>query len=235
MTTAQQQEELLLLSPPGQFDAVASELTSLGMDASVVTAARTKHAEKTGSQLLQDTATTASADGTSTPFLGELETAMASYKAKYYSTEPVEMSYSVNNTTSDSTKTGLDMFAQRLDTTNFTSASWHGQWSLDESNGTIAGTLTIHVHCFESGNVQMQTKKTFNPTKVQDAGSAKSYVNQISRWEAGLLTELTDMYEQTMTDKLKTLRRVMPITRTRMEWNVLSHRMVQNLSSTGGK
>ena len=41
---------------------------------------------------------------------------------------------------------------------------------------------------------------------------------------------LDDMYDTLNTDTLKAMRRVMPITRTKMEWNVSSVRMTRQVN-----
>jgi len=56
-------------------------------------------------------------------------------------------------------------------------------------------------------------------------------VKQIGDWEQEVVDSVAELYDS-MGEKLKSLRRVMPVTRTKMEWNVLSHRMVKLLGDT---
>ena len=59
---------------------------------------------------------------------------------------------------------------------------------------------------------------------------ASSVLLQIKSWEEmEVVNKLEIMYESMGSIYLKRLRRVMPVTRTKMEWNVLSHRVAQTL------
>jgi hypothetical protein len=80
----------------------------------------------------------------------------------------------------------------------------------------------------------LETKKELSKTvdaSKSGGNLAKSIKNQIATMEASVAAELEEMYD-TMDDKLKALRRVLPIMRTRLDWNVLSHRMVKKLEES---
>jgi capping protein alpha len=83
----------------------------------------------------------------------------------------------------------------------------------------------IHAHYFEDGNVQLQStkaipQKTVPFTEVLDA---------IKKAENDLQAGLEDMYQNMNEETLRDMRRVMTVSRTKMEWNVNAQRMVRTL------
>ena len=51
-------------------------------------------------------------------------------------------------------------------------------------------------------------------------------MKKVQAWEdKEVMDKLADMYERMNNEYLKSLRRVMPITRTKMDWNVMAHRV----------
>ena len=114
-------------------------------------------------------------------------------------------------------------FCQRIDTINCHAGSWTAEWTI-KSSGTVQGTVIVQAYSYEEGNIQLNTTREFGPENGD-------VVKLIAKWEQQLLDSLTETYD-TMGDKLKALRRVMPVTRTRMDWNVSSHRMRKMLGDT---
>ena len=75
-----------------------------------------------------------------------------------------------------------------------------------------------------------------NDNAEEQLSWAKSIVKQIQAWEdTEVMDKLTDMYERMNNEYLKSLRRVMPITRTKMDWNVMAHRVRITLGEGYGK
>mmetsp|Transcript_30629 Transcript_30629/g.45326 ORF Transcript_30629/g.45326 Transcript_30629/m.45326 type:complete len:262 (+) Transcript_30629:44-829(+) len=125
----------------------------------------------------------------------------------------------------------------------FYSGSWNGGYTLSiqsdaNTNATLyelKGVAHIHAHAFENGNVQLRCKREFGPISFNhdhDEGIvANKIARQIQEWEMELLDALRDMYRRMGDEMLKSMRRVMPLSRTRMDWNVQPHRTVKSLNT----
>jgi hypothetical protein len=84
----------------------------------------------------------------------------------------------------------------------------------------------VQAHSYEEGSIQLNTTRKFGPEQGD-------VVKLIEKWEQELIDSIAETYDS-MGEKLKSLRRVMPVTRTRMDWNVLSHRMRKMLGDSNG-
>ena len=72
---------------------------------------------------------------------------------------------------------------------------------LGDGEAIVSGTVKVRAHYFEDGNVQLQT------TKVRTAESA-------------LQCGLERMYDNVSVKTAKAMRRVLPITHVKMNWNI---------------
>jgi capping protein alpha len=99
---------------------------------------------------------------------------------------------------------------------NFISGQWRSEFRYDPATGTLSGTLTAHVHYYEDGNVALSTDKTVDPTSVPPDGAA------IVRKIAALETRYQEEVNRTLVDmnetSFKALRRQLPVTRQKVEW-----------------
>ena len=108
--------------------------------------------------------------------------------------------------------------------------------SLTESNKidvAVVGDMKIHAHYFEDGNVQLQSNKQFPSKNVtilhpeSDFGS--TIVSHIRACETTLEQGLSDMYLNMNEETFRQMRRLMPVTRNKMEWNINAIRMVRQI------
>jgi len=126
--------------------------------------------------------------------------------------------------------------AKRVNLGNFWTGGWKSTHIVDIS-GPKKGKLSTHVnanvHYFEEGNVQLNTdyEEDFD-VKVDDAeGTAKSVVDIVTKVENKFQKNLEEMYLNMHTQTFKAMRRFLPITRTKMDWNPNAHRMVAQLTT----
>lgn len=117
---------------------------------------------------------------------------------------------------------------------NFWSGKWNSIWTVNLSgqSATVTGEIKIHVHYFEDGNLQLQSNKsvpasTINFSSNSDLGS--QLVRHIQNQESILQNGLEDMYSNMNNETFRSMRRIMPITRTKMDWNVNAVRMVRQV------
>ena len=108
--------------------------------------------------------------------------------------------------------------------------------SLTESNKidvSIVGDMKIHAHYFEDGNVQLQSHKQFPAKNVTilhpDTDFGTPIVSHIRNCETTLEQGLSDMYVNMNEETFKQMRRLMPVTRNKMEWNINAVKMVRQI------
>lgn len=117
---------------------------------------------------------------------------------------------------------------------NFWSGKWTSSWSIEFSgeSASVSGEIKIHAHYFEDGNVQMVTNKSIPAHSISFSSEsvlASAVVSHIKNSESALQTGLEDMYSNMSEETVKSLRRTMPITRSKMDWNLNSVRMIRQV------
>jgi len=127
---------------------------------------------------------------------------------------------------------------------NYWSGRWNSTWTVQfestssSSNSstsgscTISGDIKLHAHYFEDGNVQLISTKSIPVTKLSfnnDDEFTQLIVSLIDTSEGTVQKGLEDMYANMNEETFRAMRRLMPITRTKMEWNVNAVRLNKNL------
>jgi len=134
-------------------------------------------------------------------------------------------------------------YAEKVDASNQHSGSWKATWkieNLESSAGEISGQVIVHSYAYEEGNVQLKIDKEFPPVVVGKASTNEGeepslvggIVQQIMKWETIILGILASMNDGISSDHLKSIRRVLPITKTKMNWDAVAHRSVKTLKKT---
>lgn len=125
----------------------------------------------------------------------------------------------------------IAMTAKNINFKNFYGGEWLSEWKLD-SKSTLEGTVKINAHYFEDGNVQLKLNKTFSyPMELKgdpDEG-CKKILEKIRISEDQILVGLDTLYESLPTQVFKTMRKALPVTNTKMDWNLHVHKMVNTL------
>lgn len=133
----------------------------------------------------------------------------------------------------DSSKLVIVLSAERANLRNYWSGKWTSRWEMDcsDSPSTLSGSIRVHVHYFENGNLQLQTKK--QDTRKIEFSDPKSLANAIveavREAEDQVQSNLEDIYINMSNETFKEMRRVTPITQMKMDWNISQHRAIRHL------
>mmetsp|Transcript_33863 Transcript_33863/g.41524 ORF Transcript_33863/g.41524 Transcript_33863/m.41524 type:complete len:247 (-) Transcript_33863:349-1089(-) len=227
---------LLLSSPPGQFDLILSDLRNVltGTDSSALpslTPAWINTVRSEYQKRVHDPrAATASDDAIpNNEFHASLKSAVEKYVRSNYSHRGVVSAHAV---TAENGKYTVTIFSERISLANFNAGSWSSRWIVDPINGSVSGgAVDVRAHCFENGNVQLRSLKEVTGAKVTDPVAANA-VKKIKEWEEGVMAELEEMYEGVGDGMLKSFRRVLPLAKVKMDWDVNVHRFVKTLNET---
>ena len=157
-----------------------------------------------------------------------IQTEVQNYLSKHFSGGVTALGvYSSNK------KITVVISGEKLNLKNYWSGSWVSKWTVT-TNNEVSGNSKIIAHYFEEGNVQLNTTKTFPEFKCEggsDESLAKSVATKIGECEQALQLGLYQMYGAMSEETLKSMRRVLPVTRTKMEWNSAAHKMTKQLTN----
>lgn len=108
----------------------------------------------------------------------------------------------------------------RFNPHNFWNGRWRSVWTFH--SGELTGHFKIVVHYYEDGNVQLNTDTT-QTVNVSGGGSpdaiAGAAFKAIAKSEQSYQESLDSSYRSMGDTTFKALRRALPITRSRIDWN----------------
>jgi len=120
---------------------------------------------------------------------------------------------------------------------NFWNGRWRAVWTaVFRPNGEVKleATIRVNVHYYEDGNVQLSTN-TKKKTTVQGGNASVTAANifkAIAKIETEFHNSLEQSYNTMGETTFKALRRVLPITRQKIDWNKIRNmRVGQELGS----
>jgi capping protein alpha len=112
----------------------------------------------------------------------------------------------------------------RFNPHNFWNGRWRSVWTYH--GGELVGHFKIVVHYYEDGNVQLNTDTT-QTLKISDSGNdatiSKEALKVIAKAEQQFQESLDQSYRTMGDTTFKALRRALPITRTRIDWNKIKN------------
>ena len=243
-------DELMRAAPPGEFDNVLAQLQHVGPE---------PLSETTLNRLQSEHKKVTCVEGTNAqsnhPLAQALGEEMKLFQKEKFHSRGITARYAVIPTDNKETVI-LRTYTERIDRNNKFAGSWAAEWTvqslklfqgLKQTKVKLWGSIAIHAYCFEDGNIQLRSTRNFAEKTVtasvhqEPPADDEDYVpppsleamvvEQIALWEEQLLDECESQFEK-FPAKLKGIRRVLPITRTRMKWDVVAQRNVQTLQNT---
>lgn len=134
--------------------------------------------------------------------------------------------------TSDDSQIALLTVASKYSPANFWNGRWRSSYLFTPSSSTLTGTIAVDVHYYEDGNVRLLTNKAVN-VKVGGSGAA-DVVKAIALAEKAYQEDLNKAFGGLAEGAFKSLRRQLPITRQKIEWEKISgYRLGQDIG--GGR
>ncbi|OQR88924.1 F-actin-capping protein subunit alpha [Thraustotheca clavata] len=162
------------------------------------------------------------------PYRLALQNALDDYSLAQYTNQGVVAVVSTGEN-----EIAIVISTERINLRNYWSGRWTSQWKLqlEGQAATLSGSIDLHVHYYEDGNVQLQSRKDVEQTiTYHDPSSLASAVAQaIIDEEHVIHSNLEDMYINMSEETFKEMRRVMPVTQTKMDWSIHAHRTAKDL------
>jgi len=119
----------------------------------------------------------------------------------------------------------IQLVANRYNPGNFWSGRWRSKYEIDLESKSVAGTIIATVHYYEQGNVQLTTDFAPSlslPPTAPSTQAAKQLLLQIAEQEDAYQTALSDTYQDLGEKRFKSLRRALPMTRNKIDWEKIS-------------
>ena len=104
---------------------------------------------------------------------------------------------------------------EKLNDSNFYNGKWAAVYEWDERSGKLSAVVKVRVHYYEDGNVVMNTAKEEDLGQVSSAAAVIDKIAQYEKsYELSVLKKVNVLNEE----KFKNLRRLMPISRSKIQW-----------------
>ena len=120
--------------------------------------------------------------------------------------------------TSDGTSIILLLAAHKYSPSNFWNGRFRCIYTYSPSTNTLIGTIKCDVHYYEDGNVRLTTTKVVPETNLPSGAKAGDVIREVAKAEKRYQEELNRGFSELNDSSFKGLRRQLPITRQKVEW-----------------
>ncbi|KAG1906474.1 F-actin-capping protein subunit alpha [Suillus fuscotomentosus] len=123
------------------------------------------------------------------------------------------------------TRFTIQIVSNKYNPSNYWAGRWRSHYEIDFESRTIQGRVLVNVHYYEQGNVQLSTSNDSSisiPAAVSSlspASSASKIFALIEAEESRCQASLNDAYHEMGEKTFKGLRRALPLTRQKIDWD----------------
>ena len=156
----------------------------------------------------------------------EIEKKMKQYLEKCYKMEVTRYNVYFDG---NANKIIILISVHNLNLKSFWSGEWLSTWEYDINGKQIKGTLKANTYYYEEGNIQFNLDTKFNGTASGGdfASIADSLIEFIKTSENSVQLELEKVYDELSENYIKPLRRKLPVTGTKKNWNINQRNLAQ--------
>lgn len=108
------------------------------------------------------------------------------------------------------------ILGQKLNKSNFYTGLWKSVYTVDAS-GSIGGSVDLDIHYYEDGNVRLAFNEATPSASLADV-SASAIVNFINKAENDATVKILDDFTLLNQKYFKNLRRLLPVTKLKINW-----------------
>ncbi|KAG9237041.1 F-actin-capping protein-like protein subunit alpha-2 [Amylocarpus encephaloides] len=142
-------------------------------------------------------------------------------------------SYGVYPIENDS-KIAVLVVANKYSPNNFWNGRWRSLYIYSPSSSQLEGSMKVDVHYYEDGNVRLLTTKPVS-SSISSA-SAATIIREITVAEKKYQEEVNKGFNSLSEGAFKGLRRQLPITRQKIEWDkIAGYRLGQDIGGGSSK
>ncbi|KAB5583135.1 putative actin-capping protein alpha-2 chain [Coniochaeta sp. 2T2.1] len=128
----------------------------------------------------------------------------------------------------DDSKIAIVIVSNKYSPNNFWNGRWRSLYIFDSSSSALEGSVKVDVHYYEDGNVRLLTNKSV--TATVSSGTGAGIAKEIGAAEKRYQEELNRGFTNLSEGAFKGLRRQLPVTRQKIEWDkVASYRLGQDI------
>ncbi|GKT46560.1 F-actin-capping protein subunit alpha [Colletotrichum spaethianum] len=130
--------------------------------------------------------------------------------------------------TANDTQVAIIIVSNKYSPNNFWNGRWRSLYIFDPSSSSLEGYVKVDVHYYEDGNVRLLTNR---PSQASiSSGTGAGIVKEISTSEKKYQEELNRGFTNLSEGAFKGLRRQLPVTRQKIEWDkITSYRLGQDI------
>ncbi|CAB4257166.1 similar to Saccharomyces cerevisiae YKL007W CAP1 Alpha subunit of the capping protein (CP) heterodimer (Cap1p and Cap2p) which binds to the barbed ends of actin filaments preventing further polymerization [Maudiozyma barnettii] len=118
----------------------------------------------------------------------------------------------IEGDTEEAIKLEIIISSTKYNPDNFWNGDWRSKYVYDKNLSQLTGTIDVQIHYYEDGNVSFKSNKTIEQNNVKDIAATISDIEK--EFENSLDVSFTELNEK----QFKSLRRRLPITRSKINW-----------------
>jgi len=164
-------------------------------------------------------------DSPYTDLITTLLKSLSAHAREHYPTS----TYTIVPTNLTSSTLAILLVSNKYSPSNFWNGRWRTTYLYTPSSSSLTGTINVDVHYYEDGNVRLMTAK-----KVEVKAQEGELIRQLAAQEKKYQEELNRGFSALSEGAFKSLRRQLPVTRQKVEWEkVGTYRLGQDIG--GGR